>query len=229
MKKIIAIFLTLFLVFALAAGCSKGDDTLVVTPPLIPPTADENGDNDPSLPSDGEVTTVSIWFMGGGADNEDSLVVEAANNRLRELGLNINIKPVWTGGWGMGEPAQVAIDTGDTSIDIFWTATWGLNYFTNSRTGNFVRLDDPDNDLLRRYGQDMLAEVDDSLWGAFRADGPAGFGLYGVPGPKDSTALFTLDVNNTRLADLAYDFDELFDMNGVNIDILFDPVFNFVN
>jgi putative aldouronate transport system substrate-binding protein len=168
---------------------------------------------------------VSIWFMGANAENNDVQVVAAANTRLEELGIPVTIKPIWAGGWGMGDPAQLALDTADRSVDIFWTASWGLNYFNNARIGNFVRLDDPNNNLLASYGRDMLAEVDDALWTAFTADGPAGRGLYGVPGPKDSAAWFKMDVNNTRLAELGYNFDDIFTLTGSNHEIIFNPVF----
>jgi putative aldouronate transport system substrate-binding protein len=170
-----------------------------------------------------DVTTVTIWFMGGSVE-DDSAVVEAANARLSELGLNVAINPIWTGGWAMDEAAQTALDTGDTSIDIFWTGSWGLNFWNNARIGNFVRLDDPDNDLLATYGPDLFNAVPDALWDAFTTEGPSGFGIYGVPGYKDFAQLYAWDVNNTRLAELGFDFDDLFDMDGLNYDVLFDPM-----
>ena len=125
----------------------------------------------------------------------------------------------------MGEPAQIALNTADTSIDIFWTGSWGLNYFNNARIGNFVRLDDPANNLMQLYGREMQAAVEDVLWDAFTTDGSAGRGLYGIPGPKDSAAWFMLEINNTRLIELGYDFDEIFTEDGSNHDIIFDPIF----
>ena len=230
-KKVLLLVACLVLALVFVTGCNRDDDT---APADTTPPATVTGDattpaavDTPAPPAnmDEPATTVSIWFMGGNAANEDAAVVEAANNRLRELGLNINVRPIWTGGWAMGEPAQLALDTGDTSVDIFWTATWGLNYFNNARVGNFIRLDDPNNNLLERYGRDMMAAVPSYLWDSFRTEGPSGFGLYGIPGPKDYAALFTMDVNNTRLAELGFDFDEMFDMNGVNYQIIFDPRF----
>ena len=171
-----------------------------------------------------DVTTITIWFMGGSVA-DDSDVVEAANARLKELGVNVAINPIWTGGWAMNEPAQVSLDTGDTSVDIFWTGSWGLDFWVNARVGNFVRLDDPDNNLLAQYGQDMRNAVPQALWDAFTTDGPSGFGVYGIPGYKDYAQLYAWDVNNTRLAEMGFDFDSLFDANGVNYDVFFEPQF----
>ena len=233
MKKLLAIFLAAMMVFALLAACVSTDDT-TPDPTPVPetngeepeePTEPEPPAPEPIDPGE-EPTEITIWFNGGNEDNDDTLVVEAVNARLQELGLNITINPVWTGGWGMGDHAQMALNTADDSIDIFWAGSWGLNYFNNARIGNFVRLDDPENNLLERYGQAMLAEVEDVLWEAFTTDGPEGRGLYGIPGPKDYAAWFKLEVNVTRLEELGFDFDEIFDMDGPNYQILFNPIFD---
>ncbi|MDR2571887.1 MAG: ABC transporter substrate-binding protein [Oscillospiraceae bacterium] len=228
MKKILAITLCVLMALTLFAGCTNGDVTREEN--SVPTTEkDNNKTNGNTDTKDDPVdnrpaTKIRIWFMGGGADNDDRLVVEAANARLRELGLNIEIDPIWTGGWAMGDEAQIALNTGD-NVDIYWTASWGLNYFNNARVGNFFRLDDPDNNLLNQYGREMKNIVSDVLWDAFVTDGPSGNGIYGIPGPKDYAAWFKMDVNNTRLAELGYDFDEIFTMDGSNHEIIFNPVF----
>ena len=226
MKKLLALLLSAMLLLALLAACVPASED-----PAPPPAGDNGNQTSDATPAPAPInpdeppTEVSIWFNGGNADNNDTLVVEAVNARLQELGLNITIRPVWTGGWGMGDPAQIALNTADTSIDIFWTGSWGLNYFNNAQIGNFVRLDDPNNNLLERYGRDEMAEVDELLWDAFTTEGPSGRGLYGVPGPKDSAAWFKLEVNNDRLVELGFDFDEIFSMTESNHEIVFDPVF----
>ncbi|MCL2221718.1 MAG: ABC transporter substrate-binding protein [Oscillospiraceae bacterium] len=228
MKKLVAILLSVMMLLALVAACTSAEES------QAPPPAGDNGNQTsetaptpapaPTTP-DEPPTEISIWFNGGNADNDDTIVVEAVNARLQELGLNITIRPVWTGGWGMGDPAQIALNTADASIDIFWTGSWGLNYFNNAQIGNFVRLDDPNNNLLERYGRDVMAEVDELLWNAFTTEGPSGRGLYGVPGPKDSAAWFKLEVNNDRLVELGFDFDEIFSITESNHEIIFDPIF----
>lgn len=234
MKKLLAIFLAAMMVFALLAACTSPEETTQPDPTPAPETneGEEPAETTPE-PTEPEPidpgeppTEITIWFNGGNENNDDTLVVEAANARLQELGLNIAIRPVWTGGWGMGEPAQIALNTADASVDIYWAGSWGLNYFNNARIGNFVRLDDPNNNLLERYGQEMLAEVEDVLWEAFTTEGPSGRGLYGIPGPKDYAAWFKLEVNVTRLEELGFDFDEIFDMNAANYQIIFDPIFD---
>ncbi|MCL2249909.1 MAG: ABC transporter substrate-binding protein [Oscillospiraceae bacterium] len=197
MKKVIFALVVLALSITFLVGCGNGDEA---------------------------PQTVTVWFMGGSVEY-DGDVIEAANARLQELGVNVEINPVWTGGWGMGEPAQVALDTGDSSIDVVWTGSWGLDFWVNARVGNFVRLDDPDNNLLGQYGQAMRATVPQELWDAFTIDGPGGLGIYGIPGYKDYAQMYAWDVNNTRLSELGFDFYDLFDPDGVNYAVFFDPMF----
>ncbi|MCL2378249.1 MAG: DUF3502 domain-containing protein [Defluviitaleaceae bacterium] len=232
MKKFLTVVAMLALALALFAGCGRGEEE---APAATPPPAETPAPADTTDPVedppeevagfDEPATTVTIWFMGGGAENEDALVVEAANARLAELGLNIEISPIWTGGWAMGYPAQLALDTGDASVDIFWTGSWGLNFWNNARIGNFIRLDDPSNNLVERYGREMFSAVPNALWDAFTTDGPAGRGLYGIPGWKDYAQLHTWDVNVTRLEELGFDFDDLFDADGLNYDVFFSDLF----
>ena len=219
MKKFLAAAFCITLAMSLFTSCFQTSDPNRTTNQADTPGADT------AAPASEQPTTVNIWFMGGNAENDDAAVVAAANARLQELGLNIAINPIWTGGWAMGDYAQVSLDTGDTNVDIYWTGSWGLNYFNNARTGNFVRLDDPNNNLLSQYGQDTIDAIPQELWDAFTTDGPSGRGLYAVPGYKDYAALFALDVNNTRLEALGFDFDDMFDMDGVNYEIIFDPRF----
>jgi len=195
-KRFLLVFAILVATLIFATACGNNDDT----------------------------TEVTIWFMGASVA-DDSDVVEAANARLAELGVPVTINPVWTGGWAMGDPAQIALDTGDSSVDIFWTGSWGLDFWMNARVGNFIRLDNPDNNLLHQYGQEVRAAVPNALWNAFTTDGPSGFGIYGIPGYKDYAQMYAWDVNNTRLAELGFNFDDLFDANGINYDVLFDPQF----
>ena len=232
-KRFVAMMLTMVLAVSLfAIGCGNDDGNVVNDPDPVG-AEDTNGNDEGEVADteeptndvdDGDVTTISIWFMGGAVE-DDSAVVEAANARLRELGVNVAINPIWTGGWGMNEAAQTALDTGDTSVDIVWTGSWGLNFWTNARVGNFVRLDNPDNDLLARYGQDIKVAVPQELWNAFTTEGPSGFGVYGIPGYKDYAQMYTWDVNVTRLEELGFDFDDLFDMDGLNYDVFFSPEF----
>jgi len=164
-------------------------------------------------------TVLTVYFLGASV-LEDDAVVEAANARLSELGLDFEIRPIW-GGWGAGEPIQLALDTGDTGIDVVFTSSWAVNFWSNARRGNFIRLDDPDDNLLARYGQGVLATVPQMLWNAFTVDGARGVGVYGVPGYKDFAQMYAWDVNNTRLEELGFSF---YDFNW-SYDTFFNPLF----
>lgn len=168
--------------------------------------------------ADGSVT-VTVYFLGA-AVSQDADVVEAANARLRELGLNITFNPIW-GDWGASEKIQNVLDTGDTSIDIVFTCSWAVNYVPNALRGNFLRLDDPHYNLLGRYGQDIKAAIPKFLWDGFKVNTIDGLGIYAVPGYKDYAQMHTWDINNTRLAELGYDINS-FNWDG---SVIFDPRF----
>ncbi|MCL2426001.1 MAG: ABC transporter substrate-binding protein [Oscillospiraceae bacterium] len=228
--KLLLLLLVMMVTVMFIVACDDAETPTTDTPGTTDTTdvADTTDTDEPTEPTEPteitDATEVTIWFMGASVE-DDAAVIEAANARLAELGAGVTINPIWTGGWAMGDPAQVALDTGDNSIDIFWTGSWGLNFWTNASVGNFIRLDNPDNDLLARYGQDMYAAVPEALWDAFTTDGPLGFGIYGIPGYKDYAQMYAWDVNNTRLEELGFDFDELFDENGINYAVFFDPQF----
>ena len=195
MKIILTIIVNMAILFAIAVTCDYNGDSDFVRPPSKS-TSPNNiskyiSEDIPSLPSDGIVTTVTVWFIGGGADNEDDLIVAVVNNRLRELGLNIEIDPIWSCGFEMNESAQIALDTGDTRIDIYEISSWGLSYFSNARNGKFLRLDDPEYNYLKNYGRGITTSVKSAVLDDFRTNGPFGFGLYGIPVPKGEISLLS--------------------------------------
>ena len=152
-------------------------------------------------------TRITVHFLGANV-SQDALVIEAVNARLQQLGLNITFNPIW-GDWGAGERLQNVLDTGDTSVDIVFTCSWANHYVPNALRGNLVRLDDPNNNLLQRYGQDVMAAVPQFLWDGFRVTTRDGTGIYAVPGYKDYAQLQTWGINNTRLSELGYDITVL--------------------
>ncbi|MCL1988041.1 MAG: extracellular solute-binding protein [Firmicutes bacterium] len=208
MKKFLAL---LFCTALLLVACATDGGTA----PAASGTANDANAPNYGLPD----ANITIYFMGG-AVSDDTAVVQAANARLAELGYNITISPIW-GDWGAGQSMQMALDTGDTSIDIVFTSSWDVLYVSNANRGNFVRLDNPENNLLERFGQEMRAAIPQSLWEGFVAEGSLGRGIYAVPGHKDYAQLYAWDVNVELLEDLGFSFDD-FDWSYAT---LFDPMF----
>ncbi|MCL2016472.1 MAG: ABC transporter substrate-binding protein [Defluviitaleaceae bacterium] len=161
---------------------------------------------------------ITIFFMGATVA-DDTAVVEAANARLAELGYNITINPIW-GDWGAGTPIQMALDTGDTSIDIVFTSSWDAFYVPNANRGNFLRLDNPEYNLIEWFGEGMQSAVPQALWDGFLTDGSQGRGIYGIPGHKDYAQLYAWDVNVELLEELGFSFDDF----NWSYETLFDPL-----
>ena len=218
MKRFLATVLCVILVLSLFAACGSAPAAPAANDGPQQPDA-----NQPDAPVGNELpdAEITIYFMGASvAAGGDADVIAAANDRLAQLGLNITVRPIW-GDWNAGEPIQMALDTGDTGVDIVFTCSWAAFYAPNARRGNFVRLDDPNNNLLEQFGQDMKASVPASLWDGFTADGPLGRGIYGAPGYKDYAQLYAWDVNVELLEELGFSYDA-FDWSYATI---FDPMF----
>ncbi|MCL1988232.1 MAG: ABC transporter substrate-binding protein [Firmicutes bacterium] len=222
MKRILLTFI-LFL-----AGCATYEaPQLTYVPPVAPPQpAAASQTEQPTQPAAATPidyalpdANLTIYFMGASVA-DDTLIVEAANTRLANLGYNITITPIW-GDWGAGQSIQAVLDSGDTNVDIVFTSSWDVIYVTNANRGNFVRLDDPNNNLLDRFGQNVRAAVPQSLWSGFITEGPQGRGIYAVPGYKDYAQLYAWEVNAELLEDLGFNFDDF----NWSYDTLFDPMF----
>ncbi|GHV04763.1 ABC transporter substrate-binding protein [Clostridia bacterium] len=205
MKKALAIALALAMMAMLFVGCST--DSGNTTDSSGNKTTDKVTDKPTSGGNTGDVVEIAVLFEGSNV-TDDKGVIAAANEYLADKGLKI--KPIW-GTWGdFGEKATTAIDTGDSSIDIFFTCSWTDNNFAAyASKGAWVRLDDPADNLLDTYGKELKAALPGSLWDAFTVKGSTDVGIYGVPGYKDYSQLYTWDVNNTRLKELGIDFDSI--------------------
>jgi putative aldouronate transport system substrate-binding protein len=150
--------------------------------------------------------TITVAFCGS-AVNDDRAVINAVNDRLKELGYNFKIKAVWDD-WQMAATTQ-RLTTGDRNYDLVFTCSWTADVFTRfSMDGIFRRLDDPADDLLAQYGAEVKAAVPANLWDAFTLSGPAGTGIYGIPGYKDFAQMYSWDVNNTMMNELGMDVSD---------------------
>ncbi|MDR1531870.1 MAG: ABC transporter substrate-binding protein [Clostridiales bacterium] len=162
----------------------------------------------------------------GSSVSDDTASIAEVNKYLAEIGSGLAVKPIW-GTWGdFDDKATNALDTGDTSIDIYFTASWSAdNYTAYAKKGAWVRLDDPANNLLEQYGADMKAAVPQVLWDGFTIGGSEGRGIYAVPGYKDYAQMYTWDVNNTRLAELGAELGITFDDIPWSAELFFAPEF----
>ncbi|MDR2649287.1 MAG: ABC transporter substrate-binding protein [Clostridiales bacterium] len=212
MEKVLALGLSLLMILGVT-GCTSNRPASVNSgapasedPSAAPASQDAAPTSkEPVAPP----VTVTVLFEGSNV-SDDTAVVEAINARLAELNSGIVFRPIW-GTWGdFDSKATTALDTGDSSIDVFFTCSWtSNNYVKYAKNGLYARLDDPENNLLEQYGAGMKAAVPDLLWNGFIVDGGSGAGIYGVPGYKDYAQLYAWDVNNTRLGELGVNYDSI--------------------
>lgn len=217
-KKVLSIVLSAVMVASVFAGCSKADDSSnandnTSTEESAPAAEDNTGSDDAEPADDGgssaaaeldisEPVTLK-WYLHGSNVTDDSAVLEKVNEYLGEK-LNVTLEPIW-GTWGdFDDGSTLAINGGD-DVDIYFTCSWSADEYNQfAKKGAWVRLDDPDNNLIEKYGSDVWAALPDVLKEGAAIDGSDGYGVYAVPGFKDYGTQNTWDVNVTLLEELGY-------------------------
>lgn len=183
-RKLVSLALAFAMVVSMFAGCGASN---------------AGGD---SVDAGKDVVTLK-WYLHGSNVTDDSAVMAEVNKYLGEK-IGVKLEPIW-GTWGdFDENATLAINSGD-EIDIYFTCSWSANEYNRyAKKGAWVRLDDPENNLLEQYGADIWAELPDVLKEGALTDGSDGYGVYALPGYKDFGTQNTWDVNVTLLEELGY-------------------------
>lgn len=149
-------------------------------------------------------------LLEGNTVIDDTAVLEALNAYLAEK-IGVTLKPQWATWADFEDKAINAINSGDSSIDMLFTCSWTANnYSVYSAKGAYVRLDDPDNNLVEQYGQDAWTLLPEVLTNAaVVSNGADGAGVYAVPGFKDIATINSWDLNMTLLEKYGYTFDDV--------------------
>ena len=94
-------------------------------------------------------------LLEGNNVTDDAAVLEKLNAYLNEK-IGVSIVPTW-GTWGnFDQTAQNAVNSGSSEYDILFTCSWTANeYAPYAKKGAYVRLDDPEDDLLAEYGAEL--------------------------------------------------------------------------
>ena len=215
MKKVLSVILSLVMLTMALTACGGANNTATDTPATDEPAAVEDTAPaaDDAAPATEEGPDLSEhvtlkWYLHGSNVTDDSAVLEKANEILNEK-LNVTLQPIW-GTWGdFDENVQLAINGGD-DVDIYFTCSWSANEYNQfAKKGAYVRLDDPENNLLEKYGQDLVKELPEMLLDAAAIEGSDGLGVYAVPGYKDIATQNTWDVNVTLLEKYGYTIDDI--------------------
>ncbi len=141
---------------------------------------------------------------------DDAAVLEKLNAYTAEK-IGVTLKPTW-GTWGnFNDLAMNAVNSGSDEYDIIFTCSWTDNqYAPYAKKGAYVRLDDPEDNLLEEYGAELKNVLPGILFEGALTEGEDGeMGIYAVPGFKDIATLNTWDVNVTLLEKYGYTLDDV--------------------
>jgi putative aldouronate transport system substrate-binding protein len=201
------------MITAMFAGCAKkAADTSDTPEATAAPTDAAEATVAPTqeaaaTPDISEPVTLK-WYLHGSNVTDDSEVLAKANEYLKEK-LNVTLEPIW-GGWGDFDSNAVLSINGGDDVDMYFTSSWNADeYNAFARNGAWVRLDNPDNNLIEKYGKDLWGTLPEVLTKGATIDGADGFGVYAVPAYKDCATQNTWDVNVTLLQKYGYTIDDI--------------------
>ncbi len=151
-----------------------------------------------------ELPTITIMFHGSNV-TDDTAVLEAVNEYIADK-VGAKLEVIW-GTWGdFDDKSTNAINSGDTSVDMYFTCSWSADeYNTYAKRGFWLKLDD----LIAEYGADLTAAIPEALMQAATIDGADGKGIYAVNGYKDFATQNCWDVNVTLLNELGYTLEDV--------------------
>ncbi|MDR1569759.1 MAG: ABC transporter substrate-binding protein [Oscillospiraceae bacterium] len=148
------------------------------------------------------------WMLEGSNVTDDTAVIEAVNAYLKEK-INAKLQVIW-GTWGDFDQNVVNSINGGDDIDIYFTCSWTSNeYSAYANKGAYVRLDDPENNLLEQYAPGLFDVLPAVLADAAAVEGADGVGVYGIPGYKEVAQEYTWDINTPLLEELGYTVDDI--------------------
>lgn len=211
MKRVLPVVLSVALLSMSLLGCTKDAKTTEqpATEEATPASeAEEPAAEEPAAETGAvdvsslEPVTLKMWFHGSNV-TDDSAVLTEVNKYLTEK-LNCTLEPIW-GTWAdFDEKVPLAISGGD-NVDIYFTCSWSADeYNAYARNGAWLRLDNPDNNLIEKYASDLWSQLPEVLTTGATVMGSDGLGVYGVPGWKDTAIQNCWDVNETLLEELGF-------------------------
>lgn len=150
---------------------------------------------------------LTIMFHGSNVA-DDKAVLEKVNEYLGEK-INARLNVIW-GTWGdFDDTSTMSLNAGD-NIDMYFTCSWSKDeYNAYAKRGMWVRLDDPENNLIEKYAADLWAALPEVLTNGAAIQGSDGYGVYAVPGYKDIATQNCWDINVDLLEKYGYTLDDI--------------------
>ena len=212
-KKVVSCMLAAAMVLSMTACGNSSAPAATETTPAETTTEStaaaetETGDTEEVAASDLEPVTLKMYFHGSNV-TDDSAVMEAVNAYLQEK-LNVTLEPIW-GTWGDFDTNAVLALQGGDDVDIYFTCSWSADEYNKfARDGYWVRLDDPENNLIEKYASDLWSTLPEVLTNGAAINGADGYGVYAVPGYKDIATQNCWDVNVPLLEKYGYTVDDI--------------------
>ena len=219
-KKILSLILAGTMVLSLAACGSKNetapaaetateatDDAATEDAAADDATAEEAPAAEEIDVASLDPVTLKMYFHGSNV-TDDTAVMEEVNKYLQEK-LNVTLEPIW-GTWGDFDTNAVLALQGGDDVDIYFTCSWSADEYNKfARDGYWVRLDDPENNLIEKYASDLWSTLPEVLTQGATINGSDGYGVYAVPGYKDIATQNCWDVNVPLLEKYGYTVDDI--------------------
>lgn len=152
MKRVLALALTVFMLFAVLAACGKTTETSGSSTPTENSSSTENSTSatDTGNAPDLSKEVALKWMYHGSTVTDDKAVMEKINAYLKDK-INAKLEMIWCTWGDFDDRVKLAINGGDP-IDIYFTCSWSANeYAATAKKGAYVRLDKPDGNLLEKY------------------------------------------------------------------------------
>ncbi len=200
-RKVLSVILACAMTLSLAACGNSSADTGTQSEGTESTESTESAGEEASSSDEGG-TVIKVYFEGSDV-SDDSAVLEEVNKYLNEK-IGVSIEPIW-GTWSDFNEKSVLALQGGEDIDIYFTSSWTADeYVKFARDGYWVRLDDPDNNLLEEYGKEVWDLLPEVLRNGAMIEGMDGFGVYAIPTYKDIAQQYRWDVNMDLLEKYGY-------------------------
>lgn len=217
-KKMLASLLVASMILGLTACGSKNNDNKKTSSDTGNKNTESSSKNtdtdsaDSSTPaaeqtSELEPVTLKMYFHGSDV-TDDSVVMEKVNEYLKEK-INVTLEPIW-GTWGDFDTNAVLALQGADDVDIYFTCSWSADEYNKfARDGYWMRLDDPENNLIEQYAPELWTLLPEVLRNGATINGSEGYGVYAVPGYKDIATQNCWDINVPLLEKYGYTLEDI--------------------
>jgi putative aldouronate transport system substrate-binding protein len=208
LSTILAVAMTAFAITGCTSTPASSDAPAPAGSEAAKPAASSSGaEAAPAETTELEPVTLK-WYLHGSNVSNDTAVLEAANAYLQEK-INVTLEPIW-GTWGDFDTNSVLALQGGDDVDIYFTCSWSANEYNKfAKDGYWVRLDDPENNLIEKYASDVWNMLPEVLRTGATINGSDGVGVYAINGWKDYATQNCWDINVPLLEKYGYTVDDI--------------------